>query len=306
MKSIVILVLLVSAVCLMALSPEDFYPMGVGNSWTMADSGDWGSDTTTTTIVGMETFMGYDTYLMWDESDEEGDTVYYQLRPDGLYGLIFEDSTYMMELLFMPASFEIGDSWTMFSQDSSWTESGMDYVQNLTFTNSAVAMEAVTVPAGSFPTCLKSRMDGSVHTIVMMGTDTVYSGESGFGNLNWIAMHVGPVKSRDWDFDGFDTTWSSSVLIDYDLSGIGEWVERPNDMAVFTWPNPFNSACRIVCPASSEVEIFDISGRSVDRLPAAAQTIRSWEPSEDLPGGVYLIRASVHGKTATSRVLFIK
>lgn len=306
MKSAVVILVLATAACMMAWGPDDFYPLEVGNSWTMADSGEWGYDTTTTSIIGTEMFMGYQTYLMWDESDAEGDTVYYQMRPDGLYGLIFEDTTYIMELLFMPSSFSIGDTWTMFSQDSTWVEGGMDYEQNLTFTNCALAIEEVTVPAGTFSSCLKSQMDGSVTTLVMMGSDTMYYGSSGFGNLNWIAEDVGPVKSRDWDFDGFDTTWSYSVLVDYDLSNIEEHIEQPDQMSIFAWPNPFNSACRLVCPAGAEIEIIDINGREVDYLPPSIQMIRSWKPSEEIAGGVYFVRATVGNEQGITRVLFVK
>ncbi len=306
MRHYLALVLILIATYAFALSPEDYYPMAIGNSWTMEDSSESGISTMTTTVIGTEMFMGHETWLIGSSGASGVDTMYYQFRPDGLYGLNFADTSYIMELLFMPSSFDIGDSWIVFSQDSSWIEGGMDYEQNLTYTNTAIAMEDVTVPAGIFADCLKMSMEGSITTLVTLAGDTMYYGRSSFGNHSWMAEDIGAVKSLGWNFNGTDTSWSSSELIDYSVSNISEDVRKPNNAAIHTWPNPFNSACRIATPAGVEVEIFDVTGRLVETLPASEEIVRSWTPSADVPGGVYLVRATVGEEKITSKVLLVK
>ena len=52
--------------------------------------------------------------------------------------------------------------------------------------------------------------------------------------------------------------------------GVGE-TELPRKSALAVYPNPFNAGCRIVSP--SDIDIFDVSGRLVRTIPAAAGII---------------------------------
>ncbi len=305
MKSAVLFTILLTAACLMALDAEDYFPMAIGNTWTSQDSSEDGIDTSTATITDTATVMGYESYLYIDEGDEEGDSIYFQMRPSGLFQVIFSEGANFL-MMVLPATFNIGDNWTMMEVDSTWTESGMDYYLEMNMFATALALESCTVPAGMFSNCLKLGNNGTWNVNVVMGSDTVYSDFSTFGSYMWIAEHIGPVKDISWDVVEGDTTWTSSVLLEYDFANIDEEIGRPDDISIFAWPNPFNSACRIATPISAMVEIFDVTGRLVETLPAVEEPVRSWTPSANVSGGLYLIRATVGEDVTTSRVLFIK
>ncbi|HDR91094.1 MAG TPA: T9SS type A sorting domain-containing protein [candidate division Zixibacteria bacterium] len=306
MKLVTLLLIMAFAVGLMAISPEDYWPLQIGNSWTTVDSSDWGMDTTVTTIVGTATILGYESYISVDYYEDEADSFYFQYRPDGLYGVSYEDEEYLMEVKYMPRTFSIGDSWTMLSIDTAWTEEGMDYIQLFQINAQAVGFESQTVPAGTFSNCLKIATDGQMTFYLMMGSDTLYSYVSSMGGTIWLGEDIGIVKSIDWDEEEGDTSWDYSYLIDYSLTNIFEGIEKPEISGIHTWPNPFNSACRIATPTGAEVEIFDVTGRLVETLPASEEIIRSWTPSANVPGGVYLIRATIGDEIITSKVLFVK
>ncbi|HHS50037.1 MAG TPA: CocE/NonD family hydrolase [candidate division Zixibacteria bacterium] len=86
-------------------------------------------------------------------------------------------------------------------------------------------------------------------------------------------------------------------------------IGKPESFAIFAYPNPFNSTVTITIDgvgphgrAPMQVEIFDVSGRLVERIPLAPlnkvgveprETGGSfiWQPDPDLPSGVYLVRA---------------
>lgn len=305
MKSAVLLTILLSAACLIALDAEDYFPLAIGNTWISQDSSEDGIDTSTATITDTATVMGYESYLYIDEGDEEGDSIYFQMRPSGLFQVIFSEGADIL-MMVLPAMFNIGDDWTMMEVDSTWTESGMDYYLEMNIFATALALESCTVPAGMFSNCLKLGTNGTWDMNVVMGSDTVYSDFSTFSSHMWIAEHIGPVKDISWDVVEDDTTWTSSVLLEYDFTGIFEGTEKPEISGIHTWPNPFNSACRIATPTGAVVEVFDVTGRLVETLPASKEPLRSWRPSDDISGGVYLIRATVDDEQVTSRVLFIK
>jgi len=300
-----IAVLLVAAGSIFGLDAEDYFPLGVGNTWTMQDSGETGYDTTVSSIIGTTTVVGYHSYIFWDEGDSEGDTIYFQMRPDGFYQVIIEEEM-TMEMFLLPETFGIGDTWTIYEMDSTWVEGGMTHHRHMVFNGEALALENVTVPAGTFMNCLKMVMDGVMNYYGTMGTDTMYSGSNGFGNFMWLGHGIGPIKTFGWDFEDSDTTWDLGVLLDYDLSGIGENIaNRPEGISIHSWPNPFNSSCRITAPIDAKIEIFDLNGRLIDKIEPVAGIVRTWAPSLDTPAGVYLIRAN--GEIAsTARLLYIK
>lgn len=306
MKFAYLLLIMALAINMMAISAEDYFPLQVGNSWTTVDSSDWGMDTTVSTIVGTATYMGYESFIAVDYYEDEGDTFYFQLRPDGLYGVSVEDEDFMMVVKFMPPTFSIGDSWTVLSIDTSWTEEGMDYIQLFQINAEAVGFESQTVPAGNFSNCLKLATDGQIIFYQLMGSDTMDSYVSSMGGTIWLGEDVGIVRSIDWEEEEGDTSWDYSYLIDYTLTNIFEGIEKPEISGIHTWPNPFNSACRIATPTGAEVEIFDVTGRLIETLPASTEIVRSWTPSADVPGGVYLVRATVGDEKITSKVLFVK
>lgn len=88
-----------------------------------------------------------------------------------------------------------------------------------------------------------------------------------------------------------------------DVLGIDE-AGRPNVTGLKAYPNPFNASCMI--EASSSVEIYDISGKIVDRLEGNGRFI--WNATTDagevLPSGVYFVREIASG--AVCRILLMR
>ena len=144
---------------------------------------------------------------------------------------------------------------------------------------------------------------------------------------------------RMYMFELDSTIWTGIVEADIPPT--------PEDFRLRAFPNPFNSAVTIsidgvgaYCNTPLQVEIYDVAGRRVACLGSARQpdgtvgarhaspasntttgdagvapTTRqfTWQPSPDLPSGVYLVRARFGsaqlpdgGQTAAVRVVFLK
>ncbi len=96
--------------------------------------------------------------------------------------------------------------------------------------------------------------------------------------------------------------WSGPV-------GIDEKRELPRVISISVVPNPFNSTCRISFDNGTPqgIEIFDISGRPVDKiriLPGMTSTI--WQPPENLAGGVYFVKAENVSSSALAKIVLLK
>jgi len=124
-------------------------------------------------------------------------------------------------------------------------------------------------------------------------------------------------------------------------TGIDESPVRPDEIAISAYPNPFNSAVHIsFCQAGTpdlpvgqasapEIEIFDINGRTVAKIPVnnpvgsrpasttgdagVAPTNREyiWSPEKSVGSGVYLVRALVGDNNGlqpivTKRMVYLK
>ena len=81
---------------------------------------------------------------------------------------------------------------------------------------------------------------------------------------------------------------------------------KPSDYGIRAYPNPFNSALRIDVPENcSSLKIFDIQGRLISHNEIdMEQTTIEWNPSEDLPGGIYLIKGD-HSEIS-QKVIYMK
>ena len=103
--------------------------------------------------------------------------------------------------------------------------------------------------------------------------------------------------------------------------------EKPMQIALSAYPNPFNSAVRIEVESGEwrveSLEIFDIVGRRVGELiPPGPPFTRGeeeksalskgdlggflWQPDESLPSGVYLVRAQSSGGNAAVKIVYLK
>jgi hypothetical protein len=76
----------------------------------------------------------------------------------------------------------------------------------------------------------------------------------------------------------------------------------PTVFSITTFPNPFNSSCKIVAPENSRIEIFDLKGNKVADISGTSM----WKPAENLHSGIYSIKAFSGNCVAISKVAFIK
>jgi len=131
---------------------------------------------------------------------------------------------------------------------------------------------------------------------------------------------------------------SSELIIDT-TDSIEEEVEKPSEITLSAYPNPFNSAVLISLdchslengnPDNVTIEIFNVNGRIVQPLTEAclqphAVEVRGgahgenpstssgndnyefiWQPDAALGSGVYLVRATIGGCERTARLVYLK
>ena len=137
-----------------------------------------------------------------------------------------------------------------------------------------------------------------------------------------VCVHIGD-DNKDCTPASADTCWSFFL----DADAIAE-TELPGDFEIRVYPNPFNSTCRIGIESGEwrveSVEIYNMNGRLVERIPAAplikggaerseAGGFFVWRPAPALGSGVYLVRARFDSRslggaetTATRRVVYLK
>ncbi len=133
----------------------------------------------------------------------------------------------------------------------------------------------------------------------------------------------------DSRFDSYLTDAADTfVTLTYDNgTGIPDR-KLPGKINITAFPNPFNSCCHIKISSCSlphydYIEIFDIVGREVAKLPVGADprvcpSLKSdtsngrasaeilWQPDESLESGVYLVRAKAGDTEIVKRVVYLK
>jgi len=116
---------------------------------------------------------------------------------------------------------------------------------------------------------------------------------------------------------------AKAVVIDADNDGypdpcedvlgiIHKSPQHPQKFVMTISPNPFNSTCEITVPAAAKVEIYSLSGKKIASFPSAADRNVSetrkilWHPGDEIPTGIYLVKATDGEKSLTRKVLLIK
>ena len=77
----------------------------------------------------------------------------------------------------------------------------------------------------------------------------------------------------------------------------------PESIRLAVTPNPFNSSCVISAPPNATIEIFDINGKRIAELPPNTNI---WTPEKEIGSGVYLVKATKDGQSATKRIVYLR
>ena len=76
---------------------------------------------------------------------------------------------------------------------------------------------------------------------------------------------------------------------------------KPEQFDVRVFPNPFNGKINIEAPENSEITIFDIRGRLVEKLNS-----HYWNPGNTTGSGIYIIIVRSKEKLFTKGVVYLK
>ncbi len=98
----------------------------------------------------------------------------------------------------------------------------------------------------------------------------------------------------------------------------------PTGLTLLTYPNPFNSSCRIEIEGTEmrieSIEIFDISGRQIDHLNLNNSAVMDicedspgnnrrqivWNPNEKTSSGVFYVRVVSENSEVVKKIIYLK
>ncbi len=131
-----------------------------------------------------------------------------------------------------------------------------------------------------------------------------------------LQLGLGPYNIGDID----GSNGEEIAVTDYDLQfvniysgdqtgiddNVGDLVLPENHDLISVYPNPFNSTCKITItdPAIANINIYDITGRLVERLNVASGSAM-WNAA-GRPTGVYFVKAGNNSHTITVKLVFLK
>ena len=120
---------------------------------------------------------------------------------------------------------------------------------------------------------------------------------------------------------GYGQVVSENPFCILDPAAVSEQWIAPTDFALKAFPNPFNSTLLIEFPADERgvLEVVDLAGRklferytdNVDRTLAQGianhrSTSILWQPADDIPSGILLIRWNAGTERLVQRALYLK
>jgi len=104
------------------------------------------------------------------------------------------------------------------------------------------------------------------------------------------------------DIFAMRVTWTGE-----DYTGIGEeFSQKPDNLKLDVYPNPFNSACKINAPVGSDIDVFDINGRKVYSQSTIESSSLDWTPDRARSSGTYLVHATFGDQSISKRVIYLK
>jgi len=164
--------------------------------------------------------------------------------------------------------------------------------------------------------------------IVGQNDDTVFISQQGSGSA-WHFLGTFPFNEGSSGYVGLhdQTATDGSVVIADAVMWIyagafkvSEKTFQNDRLKIFAFPNPFNSSCTIVIPENGRAEIYDLQGNlvwesssnssrsgqlgSADNLSGEMKKI-IWHP-DNIPSGIYLVRAVSDGTIVSKRIIYVK
>ena len=208
---------------------QNYYPDEFGNTWILHSTD--GIDERVVTIEGPETIgteplkvISDRTYAISDRTDGNPSKFFIKSQPDGV--LIFRATAriaqfdvsidYSPPQTFLPVPIELGSEWTLTGQAILL----LGLTIETTNVAKVVAVEPITVPAGTFQDCLKIEQELSTSGLITLSQQSTI----------WLAPDFGLVKAistKDIIFE----------LIDYDITiAHGKEVAvHPKEKLAMTW-----------------------------------------------------------------------
>ena len=215
---------------------QNYYPDDFGNTWILRSTD--GIDERVVTIEGPETIgteslkvISDGTYPISDPTSNNPNRLFIKTSPDGvlivraiasvaILGQITID--YSPPETFLPIPIGLGSEWTV-SGESTASLFGLSIKIEATNTAKVVAIEDVTVPAGTFRDCL--RIEQQLQTQLSPALATFPSTSS----TMWLAPDVGLVQALNSSNVKFE-------LIDYDITIGGiEVAVHPKEKLAAMW-----------------------------------------------------------------------
>ena len=197
-KGCVVLALVFLLFCLSVVTAEtvEYYPTDLGNIWVLETAD--GTERVTYTIEASEEGIDGEEIARFKRTAETvgtdettGEVFFVHFDEDGVklhkvvaeLGSVFGTATAIVSppVLFFPASLEVGDTW-QFTLESEVILTGP---VSVTSVYTAVAVEDVVTPAGTFENCLKVQIDSRTVSTLSVGRTTSYQ---------WMAPNVGIVS----------------------------------------------------------------------------------------------------------------
>ncbi len=237
-------------------------------------------------------------------------------------------STFGIVYIVDPASFAVVDSIVVGGSP-----------QRLALDRSTGIIYSATSIWGAYGSGRLLAYDGETHELLMDSDDTgnALSGTGIVGlaafdsyifapsvDSSWIeivqidrvTMSLTPVTRHDTGHGPLDVAL-------FDPTGIEEFITRPENLTLSTYPNPFNSAVTISIAVGARpvrIEIFDICGHLMADLPVPTCDFENqqvvptpviWQPDASVGSGVYFVRAKIDGNNGlqpivAKRVVYLK
>ena len=200
---------------------QNYYPDEFGNTWILHSTD--GIDERVVMIEGPETIGTESLKVISDETNGNASKFFIKATPDGV--LIFRATAriaqfdvsidYSPPQTFLPIPIELGSEWTLTGQAILLLGLTID----TTNVAKVVAVEPITVPAGTFQDCLKIEQELSTSGLITLSQQSTI----------WLAPDFGLVKAISSNNTVFE-------LIDYDITIDGKEVAvHPKEKLAMTW-----------------------------------------------------------------------